>query len=710
MSDDPMRTRVGCDASVTVMIRGQVRPNFDAALGERTRRRAQIPIAGLALVLAALVAIGPPAARAATAFPVPPLPPGHYPVACSNVEQDFSRIKAGEDVQAYWEGKARADGTPRYATDLLADRANTLAVTVVAPPDSDVYGSLAGQAIQDVVLVCHPTAADDPRPDFDLPTGRIVPHMQRGAEPPLWPDATTRFPVLLFSHGYGGSPISNDYIDALAVLASHGYVVAAPFHGDFRISDLKIDDFGDVVGIIQHLPEFLAMRALRPLALSAMIDLLLAHPHWRDRIDPAMIGGFGASLGGESMLLLAGAGMTTSLDLSWKQIANDPRLKAAVGYVPFFGQLFVPSFGRDQHGLDGIALPFLGISGTADTTAPILMTFQGIDRLAGPRELVALDGVQHGFDAASADDIYTWTVTFLDAHVRGDPLARARLARMSNVDGGGDDFVVIPYTAPVPTNFGGLWWNAPPESEPGWGIAIAHQGDTLFAAWFTYDFDGSPLWLVMAAARTGPGVYSGTLYRATGPPFSAVPFDPAQVAGTPAGTATFTFSDADNATFAYAIGGVAQSKSITREIFGFPVPTCTWGAQPDLALAANVQDLWWAAPAGSESGWGLQLVHQGETVFAAWFTYGADGRPLWLVVAATRTAPNTYTGKLMTATGPSFGSVPFDPAKVVASEVGTASFTFADGSHATFTYTVSGVTQSKEITREIFAPPGTVCQ
>jgi len=54
--------------------------------------------------------------------------------------------------------------------------------------------------------------------------------------------------------------------------------------------------------------------------------------------------------------------------------------------------------------------------------------------------------------------------------------------------------------------------------------------------------------------------------------------------------------------------------------------------------------------------------------------------------------------------------VPFDPAKVVASEVGTASFTFADGSHATFTYTVSGVTQSKEITREIFAPPGTVCQ
>ena len=37
---------------------------------------------------------------------------------------------AGEDVQAYWEAVPRGDGTPRYATDLLADPANTLAVTV----------------------------------------------------------------------------------------------------------------------------------------------------------------------------------------------------------------------------------------------------------------------------------------------------------------------------------------------------------------------------------------------------------------------------------------------------------------------------------------------------------------------------------------------------------------------------------------------------
>ena len=44
-------------------------------------------------------------------------------------------------------------------------------------------------------LVCYPTSADNPYPDYALPTGNAVPHMQRGADPPLWPDATTRWPV-----------------------------------------------------------------------------------------------------------------------------------------------------------------------------------------------------------------------------------------------------------------------------------------------------------------------------------------------------------------------------------------------------------------------------------------------------------------------------------------------------------------------------------
>ena len=39
-------------------------------------------------------------------------------------------------------------------------------------------------------------------------------------------------------------------------------------------------------------------------------------------------------------------------------------------------------------------------------------------------------------------------------------------------------------------NYQGLWWNAPAASESGWGINFAHQGDVIFATWFTYDLTG----------------------------------------------------------------------------------------------------------------------------------------------------------------------------------------------------------------------------
>ena len=375
--------------------------------------------------------------------------PGPHTVACSNVAQDFSRAAPGEDVTKYWEGFPSASGTPRYMTDLLADPVNALSVTVTAPNDSNLYGSFAGKPIQFVVIACYPTVANNPRADYPLPTGRVVPHMQTGAEVPLFADATARYPVLAYSHGYGGSPISNDYIASLSWFASYGYVVVAPFHGDPRFSNLKITDLSDANAVLSHLGDFVALQALRPLSMSAALDLVLAHPQWRDHVDATQIGGFGASIGAETLMLMGGAGLTTSLAFDWTQVTVDRRLKAAVGYVPFFGEPFLPAFGSGQHGLDGVTLPFLAISGTADTTAPLIVTEQGIARLTGTRELVELVGVTHGLDEASINDIFTWSLTFLNAEVRGDPAARRQLSTMGSVAGGGDDRVVIPYNGPV---------------------------------------------------------------------------------------------------------------------------------------------------------------------------------------------------------------------------------------------------------------------
>jgi hypothetical protein len=215
----------------------------------------------------------------------------------------------------------------------------------------------------------------------------------------------------------------------------------------------------------------------------------------------------------------------------------------------------------------------------------------------------------------------------------------------------------------------------------------------------------------MTATRgsAAPDTYTGQLIETRGPAFSAVPFDPNRVTRTVVGAATLTFTDINRASFSYVVNGVAQTKALTRQVFG-PLPRCTWGPAPDFAAATNYADLWWAA-GDAESGWGINLAHQGDNIFATWFTYDQDGAPMWLSATAARAAAGVYTGQLIRTAGPAFSAVPFNPALVTRTVVGNATLTFASGNAATFAYTVNGVPQTKAITRELFAPPaGTLCQ
>ena len=256
-------------------------------------------------------------------------------------------------------------------------------------------------------------------------------------------------------------------------------------------------------------------------------------------------------------------------------------------------------------------------------------------------------------------------------------------------------------------NYQGLWWNAPADSESGWGINFAHQGDIIFATWFTYDATGKAWWVAMTANKTADATYGGVLFDATGPAFSAVPFDPSAFKPTAVGNGTLHFTDANNGTFTYTVNGTTQAKRITRQVFA-TVPECVSAATLDPATATNYQDLWWA-PGGSESGWGINLTHQGDVIFATWFTYGTDGKPLWLSVTAFKTADRTYSGDLARTTGPAFDAVPFDPNRVAYAKAGTATFTFTSGNQGTFAYTVDGVARTKSIVRQVFVAPGTVC-
>jgi len=258
-------------------------------------------------------------------------------------------------------------------------------------------------------------------------------------------------------------------------------------------------------------------------------------------------------------------------------------------------------------------------------------------------------------------------------------------------------------------NYEGLWWRSPAGSESGWGINLAHQNDVIFATWFTYDAAGKAWWLSMTANATTSNIYSGTLYQTHGPAFSAVPFSPAAVTATPVGTGTLTFSDNSNGSFSYTVNGIQQTKPITRQVFG-PLPSCTFGSATPLAQATNYQECTRAAPAGAESGWGVNFTQQGDTIFATWFTYDTDGSPLWLSATANKSSAGVFTGTLYRTTGPAFNALPFSPSQVVATPVGTLTLSFASGDTATFAYVVNGVSQSKTITRQVFRTPGTLCQ
>ncbi len=253
-------------------------------------------------------------------------------------------------------------------------------------------------------------------------------------------------------------------------------------------------------------------------------------------------------------------------------------------------------------------------------------------------------------------------------------------------------------TTPV-ASYQGLWWNP---QEGGWGINFAHQGDIVFATWFTYDAQGKPWWLIAVLPMTAEGVYSGPVSTVAGPRFNSAPFGPAPVE-TEVGTMTATFADANHATIRYTVDGVTQTKAVVPQTFG-PLPTCVWGAQDNLALATNYQDLWWNP---QESGWGVNFTHQGDIIFATWFTYDGQGKPWWLIAVLSRSAAGAYAGPVSTVSGPAFDSVPWGA--VAEAEIGSASVSFADGNAATFAYTVNGTTQTKQITRQVFAPPGTVC-
>ena len=121
--------------------------------------------------------------------------------------------------------------------------------------------------------------------------------------------------------------------------------------------------------------------------------------------------------------------------------------------------------------------------------------------------------------------------------------------------------------------------------------------------------------------------------------------------------------------------------------------------------ANNYQDLWWNP---NESGWGINISHQGDVMFASWFIYDANRQPTWIFLSrADRSGAlgNTFTGDIFQTTGTPFAVVPFVPLQSTnITKVGTATMIFSDARTGSLTYSINGAQVVKQITRQTISP------
>jgi predicted dienelactone hydrolase len=250
------------------------------------------------------------------------------------------------------------------------------------------------------------------------------------------------FPVLLFSHGLGGSRDGYEYLGRH--WASHGYVAVHLQHRGsddavWKGSKKPLDDLRKAV--------WEPANALhRPLdvrfALDQLTKMNAADKDLKGRLDLARVGLAGHSFGG--FTTQAAIGQVFVLPLGKEVTFREPRVKAAVILSPSpppdksspakaFGKIKVPCLHMTGTEDDGVGIvemeaaqrrvPFDHIKGAEQ----YLVIFKGGDHMvfAAPKRRKPGEGKK---DAVFLDLVRMATTAFWDAHLKGDAGARAWLA------------------------------------------------------------------------------------------------------------------------------------------------------------------------------------------------------------------------------------------------------------------------------------------
>ncbi len=238
------------------------------------------------------------------------------------------------------------------------------------------------------------------------------------------------------------------------------------------------------------------------------------------------------------------------------------------------------------------------------------------------------------------------------------------------------------------TNYTDIWWNA---NESGWGLQVNQHNNEIFAVWYTYDTDGSQLFIIMSGcdlqAFNGT-TCRGNLYRTTGSPFNTV-FNKAQTVVTKIGDGTLTFNAYNSATFTYRIGvSPVITKAMTR--FSFATRKSDYPRDNTDIYFQNGSD-----------GWGVSVAQNGDALFKVIYHYDEVGKPMFVIGAPTLGANNSATGTLSRSRsngGSHYLSTTWRASDITIFPVGDTTVSFAYGGF-TSRFTVNGFAQTRTLER-----------
>lgn len=119
------------------------------------------------------------------------------------------------------------------------------------------------------------------------------------------------------------------------------------------------------------------------------------------------------------------------------------------------------------------------------------------------------------------------------------------------------------------------------------------------------------------------------------------------------------------------------------------------------SFGTDLSDIWWNS---SESGWGVNIIHQNNVLFMTFFIYGTGGNPGWYVAPDVEYQGQSggslvYTGALYATTGTSFAA-PWNANQLNVRQAGTVTLTAISITHATLSYSIDGATVTKNIVRQ----------